>query len=96
MSLIHSYLENLDMNHEVEIVPLHVLLPDRLFLHEFEIQQYLVYAVFVVILGNNHSRLAAFHEALTDLESPEDFMELAHSMIMAEKIRTVVDLIDKS
>jgi hypothetical protein len=53
-------------------------------------QQYLVYAVFVVLMGSDKSRLAAFHEALVDLEFPDDFMEFTYSLIMAEKIKAVL------
>jgi hypothetical protein len=55
-------------------------------------QQYLVYAVFVVLMGSDKSRLAAFYEALVDLGFPDDFMELSYSLIMAEKIKAVAAL----
>jgi len=95
-SLIQSSVENKDQIHETEIVPLHELFPGRSFLHQIEMDHYLLYAIFIVIVGNNCSRLAAFHEALIDLELPDYFMELAHSMIMAEKINAVAGLIEKT
>jgi hypothetical protein len=41
-------------------------------------------------MGSDKSRLAAFHEALVDLEFPDDFMEFTYSLIMAEKIKAVL------
>jgi hypothetical protein len=52
-------------------------------------QHYLVYAIFVAVLGEDKSRLAAFYEVLTDLEFPDDFMELAHGLIVMEKIKNI-------
>lgn len=91
-SLIHSFLKNLDQTNVSEIVPLHDIFPGRESIHDFEMQQYLVYAVFVALLGENKSRLAAFHEVLVDLEFPNDFMELVYSLIMTEKIRVAAQL----
>ncbi len=91
-SLVQSYLYNKDQIPESEIVPLHELFPGRSFVHQIEMDHYLLYAIFIVLVGNNYSRLAAFHETLIDLEFPDYFMELAHGMIMVEKIRAVAEL----
>ena len=95
-SMIHNYLDKLDQTPDVEIVPLHELYPHRTYLQEFEMQQYLVYVVFVVAFGNNHSRLNALDEALMDLDFPDDFMELTKSIIVSHKIKAVSSLLEIS
>jgi hypothetical protein len=89
-SLIHSFLKNLDQTTETDLISLHDIFTGRVSIHDFEMQQYLVYAVFVVLMGSDKSRLAAFHEALVDLEFPDDFMEFTYSLIMAEKMKAVL------
>jgi len=93
-SLIYCYLSNLDQATDAELVPLRSMFPDRDFLHEFEMQQYLVYAVFIVVLGTDKSRLAAFYEVLRDLDFPDEFMELTYSLIMTEKIKSVYTFLE--
>ena len=95
-SLIHSFLKGLDQSADSEIIPLHNIFPDRLSIHAFEMQQYLVYAVFVVLLGSDKSRLAALHDVLFDLEFPDGFWESAYILIMNEKIRAVAELIGET
>jgi len=95
-SLIHSFLKNQDQTAEMELIPLHDIFSDKDSLHEFEIQQYLVYAVFVVLIGSDKSRLDAFTHVLVDLEYPDHLMQLTFSLIMSEKIRTVAELIDET
>jgi hypothetical protein len=95
-SLIHSFLKNQDHTAEMELIPLHDIFTDRESLHEFEIQQYMVYAVFVVLIGSDKSRLNAFTHVLVDLEYPDQLTQLTFSLIMSEKIKTVAELIDET
>jgi len=88
-TLMRSQVNYPDQASDAEIIPLHDLFPGRVYLHDFEMQHYLVYAIFVAVLGEDKSRLAAFYEVLTDLEFPDDFMELAHGLIVMEKIKNI-------
>ena len=95
-SLIYSFLSNLEHTPDIDVIPLHSLFPDRNLIHEFEMQQYLVYATFVVAMGTDKSRLSAFYEVLSDLDFPDEFMELTYILIITEKIKSVQAMLEKA
>lgn len=93
-SLLHSFLSNLDKTNEAEIIPLQDLFQRRNSIHGFELQQYLVYAAFVTLLGSDNSRVAAFQQALVDMDYPFGIGEAFLGLLIEKKITIVDGLIE--
>ena len=74
---------------ESKLLPLHTLFSGRDCLHEIEFQQYIVYASLIVLFGSNLSKIAAFAEALEDLDFPFESMKFTFSAITVTKMKIV-------
>ena len=80
---------------ESKLLPLHTLFSGRDCLHEIEFQQYIVYASLIVLFGSDLSKIAAFEEALEDLDFPFESMKFTFSAITATKMKIVEDSLKK-
>jgi hypothetical protein len=73
----------------MELIPLRDFFPDRKSLSMTEIQQYLVYAMLLIVEGPDCSRLAAFHDAVADISLPDNMIATIDPIFLTAKINRI-------